>query len=86
MLVEDHFVVNVAKRIGSGDRALGPYHQHYMSIELNRPAVSNRREAIDRFAEVCRNYPEPAYSCTLTQVVCRGIFVCNSEELFAEAA
>lgn len=85
MLVEDHFVINVARRIGHVDKKFGPYHQHYMSIELQRSAVTNRREAIERLAEVCRNYPEPEYRCTLTQVVCRGILVADSETLFAPA-
>jgi len=84
MLIEDHFVINVARRIGA-DRLAGPYHQHHMSIELQRSAVSNRREAIERLAEVCKNYPEPEFRCTLTQVVCRGILVADSEMMFAAA-
>lgn len=85
MLIEDHFVANVAKRIGGIDRKFGPYHQHHMSIELPKAAVANRKEAIERFAEVCRNYPEPEYYCTLTLVTCRAVHIADSKELFAPA-
>lgn len=78
MLIEDHYIINVSKRIRSADNAFGPYHQHYLAVELRQPAAGTRSEAIGKFDEVCRHYPEPEYRCTLMQVVCRGVPLAES--------
>lgn len=78
MLIEDHFVVTVSRRIQAEGENFGPYHQHHMSIELRHPAVCNRKEAIGRFKEICRHYPEPEFRCSLMQVVCRGVPLADS--------
>lgn len=78
MLIEDHFVINVARRIQPDTMPFGPYHEHHLAIELRRPAAGTRSEAQTTFEEVCRHYPEPDYHCTLMQVVCRGIPLADS--------
>lgn len=78
MLIEDHFVINVAKRIRPDGQSFGPYHEHYMAVELRAPAASTRGEAIGKFTELCKHYPEPDFKCTLTQVVCRGVLLAES--------
>ncbi len=78
MLIPDHFVISVARRIQSAKAPYGPYHEHYLSVELQAPAANNRSEAKAKFDEVCRHYPEPQFHCTLTQVVCRAVFVAES--------
>jgi hypothetical protein len=78
MLVEDHFIINVAKRVKADSERFGPYHQHHMAIELRAGAASTRGEALEKFAEVCDKYPEPEYRCSLMQVVCRGVPLAES--------
>lgn len=73
MLIEDHFVINVARRIAPDDQKFGPYHQHYLAVELRHPAASTRGEAQIKFEEICKHYPEPEYRCSLMQVICRGV-------------
>lgn len=78
MLIEDHFVINVARRIQPETKPYGPYHEHYLAVELRSPAASTRSEAKVKFDEICVHYPEPQYRCTLTQVVCRGVPLAES--------
>lgn len=78
MLIEDHFVINIAKRVNPDTKRFGPYHQHHMAVELRPGSASTRGEALEKFAEVCKHYPEPEYRCSLMQVVCRGVPLAES--------
>lgn len=81
MMVEDHFIINVARRVKPDVEAFGPYHEHHLSVELHRAAAATRSQAQEKFAEVCVHYPEPEYRCTLTQVVCRGVLLAESSSV-----
>lgn len=78
MLIEDHFIINVAKRIQAETADFGPYHEHHLAVELHRAAAATRSQAMERFEEVCKHYPEPEFRCTLTQVVCSGVLLSDS--------
>jgi hypothetical protein len=74
---EDHFSINVARRVKPDTAEFGPYHQHVMRITV--PATKTKKEAIEVYDGVCERYPEPEFKVTLTQNVYRGRTVaCSS--------
>jgi hypothetical protein len=74
--MEDHYSVNIARRIRPETERFGPYHEHMFRVTV--PASNTKAEALEVYEGLCARYPEPAFNVTLSHTVVRSTAVKNS--------
>lgn len=74
--MEDHYSINVARRIKPESSPFGPYHSHMFKVTM--PASNTKAEALSIYNDLCAKYPEPEFNVMLSQTVVRTTYIKNS--------
>ena len=72
----DHYTINVAKRIRHDTEPFGPYHTHYLTVQIH--FSTPKAAAREIYADVCQRFPEPEFRCELYEQVERTKMVVSS--------
>lgn len=71
--MEDHYSLNIARRIKPDSAPFGPYYTHHFKVVL--PGRVTKREALEVYDELVQKYPEPDFQVMLMHTVVRTTFV-----------
>ena len=76
--MEDHYAINVARRVKPDTEPFGPYHEHLFKVTM--PASNTKAEALAVFQDMCKRYPEPEFNVMLSHTVVRTSYLKTSGE------
>lgn len=74
--MEDHFSINVARRVKPDTARFGPYHEHLFRATM--PASNTKVEALAVFEDLSRKFPEPDFRVSLSRTIVRSTTVKES--------